>query len=252
MNNKKYIIANWKMNCDLDESKQLAKMITRNYFSDSNVELVICPPFTNIYPVHQILTGTDIKLGAQNLYYESEGAYTGEISSKMLKSLSCEYVIIGHSERRQYFNEENLIVGKKLKSALEVGLKPILCVGETREERENGQMKNVLSNQLQTTLTGLNFSEDDLIIAYEPVWAIGTGLVASSDQIDESHSFISSFIFNQFNNIEVKILYGGSMNESNSEEILNINNVSGGLIGGASLYPEKFLKIYKNAINSKF
>jgi triosephosphate isomerase len=253
---RKLIAANWKMNCDLKESEILIRELTSviSKYILSKVDLVICPPFTSFNIVSKFIKESTIKLGAQNMFYESEGAFTGEVSAKMLKSAECEYVIIGHSERRKFFFESDESVNKKIKQALKFNLKPILCVGERIEERDDGIFDSVIEAQLERCLE--DFTDQDiseLIIAYEPIWAIGTGKNASPGIASEMHIFIRSYIENKFSNSiaeNVKILYGGSVNEKNSSELLSEKDIDGLLIGGASLNAAVFNEIVRSAFKN--
>lgn len=245
----KYLIAgNWKMNTSLEESHNLVKSLLDNSF-DSSVEMLICPPFTHLSSIAQIIKSSEIKLGAQNSYFEEKGAYTGEISNSMLKNVGCNYVILGHSERRTIFAETNEIINKKVLSSLNSGLKVILCIGETLEQQKNGETHQVLETQLKDGLSNITFEEGNLTIAYEPVWAIGTGIVPTEEQIAENHKFICDWLETNYLNQHIKILYGGSLNAKNSDTILSIKNVDGGLIGGAALDSDSFIQIYQSAIN---
>lgn len=244
----KYLIAgNWKMNTNLDEAKSITDRLHSYIDYDSEVELLICPPFTHLSFLSELIDLSRISLGAQNVHSEKNGAYTGEISIDMLLSVGCEYVIIGHSERRSIFGEDDKFINKKVVNSLNAGLRVILCIGETLEQREKGETFEILENQLEKGLIGVE-KIINLKIAYEPVWAIGTGKTANKEQISETHEFISKFLIKRFGENNIKILYGGSMNAENAEEILSIKNVNGGLIGGASLKPDSFLSIYNTAI----
>ncbi|HEX2788218.1 MAG TPA: triose-phosphate isomerase [Ignavibacteria bacterium] len=246
---KKLIAGNWKMNLDITESRELAKTILektdKKYFEYTDV--LLCPTFVSLNAVEDVIKDSQILLGAQNLSYENNGAYTGEISASMLKVIGCEYAIIGHSERRKYFGENDEIVNKKIIKALEFDLKPILCVGETLEERNSGKQNEVVENQL---IKGLKDISDlnNVVIAYEPVWAIGTGQNATPQQANEMHKHIRSVIaklYNQNNADNIKILYGGSLNDKNCKELLSESDIDGGLIGGASLKADSFIEIIK-------
>ncbi|HAW09118.1 MAG: triose-phosphate isomerase [Chloroherpetonaceae bacterium] len=250
---RNFIIAgNWKMNMNNYETKAFIGDLNnelKNFNFKNHIDIIICPPFTSLSMAKDCLTDSVIKLGAQNMHYQHSGAFTGEISPSMLTEFDCEYVIIGHSERRQYFNESDEMVQKKIRAALERYLTPILCIGETLQERDNGQTFEVLSRQIDKGLDGIpqkDFSR--LVVAYEPVWAIGTGLSASSLQISEVHKWIKSRYFSEG---LTPILYGGSINEGNAREILSLPQVDGGLIGGASLKVSSFLSIINiaNSIN---
>ncbi|MCX7736196.1 MAG: triose-phosphate isomerase [Candidatus Kapabacteria bacterium] len=247
------IAGNWKMNTLPNEAENLvSNIISGIQNKDYKSEIVVCPPFTNLQTVSTLIYNSKIKLGAQNCFYEPKGAFTGEISIPMLKFFDVEYIIIGHSERRTYFSETDELINKKAKAILESGLKPIICIGETLQEREQGKTFEILFNQLDLCLKDLkdkNFS--NIVIAYEPVWAIGTGISATTEQIEEAHNEIKHYIGKKFNLNEDDIVlqYGGSVTADNSEEILSIKNVNGALIGGASLKSEIFLKIIDIAEN---
>ncbi len=242
------IAGNWKMNKNIDETELLTSQfisgITNNL--DPNVEVLICPPFTNLCSSSKLIKDTRLRLGAQNCHYEKNGAFTGEISIEMLISLGCTYVIVGHSERRALFNETNQFINLKVKAIVQSSLKAILCIGETKEERENNKTWEVLESQLFSCLIGIDGALlENVVIAYEPVWAIGTGLTASNEQIQEAHARIKNYIseIKGVPGLTVPVLYGGSLNESNAKDILSIQDVNGGLIGGASLKAEPFLSI---------
>jgi triosephosphate isomerase len=247
---KKYLIAgNWKMNLLQAETANLISQIKEGIQNKKidDVDILICPPFTNLSIANKAIENSPIILGAQNMHFMPKGAFTGEISPEMLLDSGCRYVILGHSERRQYFKEDNELLIKKLQAAFDNNLIPILCIGETLEERQNNKTFEVLYNQITIIH---NFSREQLtklVIAYEPVWAIGTGLTASTEQIKEVHQWIADHIYAHFA-LQIPILYGGSMNDKNAKEILSTENVNGGLIGGASLKSEQFLKIIDAAI----
>ena len=228
------IVANWKMNCLKADAERLLNQIKKNL--TGNNEIVICPPFTLLSLAATSFIGSNIKLGAQDCSLNENGAFTGDISAEMLTEFNVEYVILGHSERRAYHNETNEIVKKKAETAIKHNIKPIICIGETLDERKAGKTKDVVLNQMGKSLTDSN----NYVIAYEPIWAIGTGLTPSLDEIKEIHDFIAS------NKPNVKILYGGSVNEKNCHEIASAENVSGFLVGGASLVAEKFNIIAKS------
>lgn len=236
------IAGNWKMNNTISEGRQLIEDI-KALELNSDVEAVVCVPFTFLSEAKKLVKDTNIKLGAQNMHYENQGAFTGEISPYMLKEIGVDYVIIGHSERRQYFNETDESVNGKIKKALEVGIKPILCVGESLEERENSIHERVVKNQVLKGLVGLE-AEDlkDLVIAYEPIWAIGTGKTASSDDANKMLSFIRGVVKEEFGPIaeEVRLQYGGSVKPSNVSELMDKSDIDGALVGGASLKAEDF------------
>ncbi len=249
---RKILIAgNWKMHKTNEEAVDLVNQIKKEVAQIQEVDIVVCPPFTALSDVKKIISDTNIKLGAQNMYFESEGAFTGEISPKMLKSIGCEFVIIGHSERRKYFKEDDSLINKKLKSALEWDLTPIFCVGETLEERENNLTLQVLERQLREGLK--DFTKNQvlkIIIAYEPVWAIGTGKTATPLQAQSAQSFIREFLNKNFEGAGkfVRILYGGSIKPENIRDLVSQKDVDGGLVGGASLKSDSFVKIIKNSI----
>lgn len=244
------IAGNWKMNKDIKETFDFLLPLKNNLIGQNlNIEVVVCPPFTSLFIASDILKETNIKIGAQNMFYEVEGAYTGEISPKMLKSVRCEYVILGHSERRRYFGETDEIVNKKVKKAIEFNLKPIICVGETLEERESGETFKVLEKQIKGVLNGLTYEQmKDVVIAYEPVWAIGTGRNATPEQAQEAQRFIRELVAGLFNNSiadNLTIQYGGSVTPENAYSLLSQPDVDGALVGGASLKVDAFLKIIK-------
>ncbi len=239
------------MNKDIKETFDFLLPLKNNLIGQNlQVEVVVlCPPFTSLFVAFELLKETNIKLGAQNMFYEVEGAYTGEISPKMLKSVKCEYVILGHSERRRYFHETDEIVNKKVKKAIEFGLKPIICVGETLEEREKGETFKVLEKQIKGTLDGLTSEQmKEVVIAYEPVWAIGTGINATPEQAQEAQKFIRDLVSGLFNSAvaqNLTIQYGGSVTPENTYSLLSQPDVDGALVGGASLKIDSFLKIIK-------
>ncbi len=252
----KFIVAaNWKLNNSIQESLMLVAGLTAHIKAGPNVEVVLAPPYTSIYSVSVALTDTQIKLAGQDLYWEEKGAFTGEISGSLLKDLGCEYVIIGHSERRKYFNETNETVNKRVYAALRNDLIPIMCVGETLEERDGGKTYGILERQLKGGLLGLQQKDlEKFSIAYEPVWAIGTGKNATSDQIEEAHHFIRNYIAKIYdaptaNNIS--ILYGGSVKASICKDIYRLPNVNGVLVGGASLDAKGFCDIVAQAPGQK-
>lgn len=254
---KKLIAGNWKMNLNYKDSEKLAKEIENKIDRSilNNTEVLVCPSFVSLGIVNKTIKDTEIKLGAQDLFYENDGAFTGEISASMLKSVGCEYVIIGHSERRNYIHETNGIINKKLKKALEFELKPILCVGESLIEREDEIYEGVIEEQLTDCLKDILEKEfSQIVIAYEPVWAIGTGLNATPKQASDIHSFIGKVVGKLYNEKcanDLMILYGGSVNEQNSKDILSASGVDGALIGGASLKANEFANIVKAASEIK-
>ena len=243
---RKVIAGNWKMNMLPNEAisfiEEFAPLV-----KDTENEVILCVPYTDLFYALLNVQGTNIKIGAQNMHFEEKGAYTGEVSPQMLKSINVEYVIIGHSERRQYYNETDETVNKKIKAAFEVGLKPIVCVGETLEEREAGKTSEVITNQTKLALEGLtNEQVENTIIAYEPIWAIGTGKTATSDDANNSIKKIRNKIaeiYGQNTASRVIIQYGGSVKSSNAKELFTTSDIDGGLVGGASLKAEEFSKI---------
>ncbi len=240
------IAGNWKMNTTVSEAVALVNNMRPGLDKIANVDKVVCPPFVSLAAVRKLITGSSIKLGAQNIYFKEKGAYTGEISPLMLAEL-CKFVIIGHSERRQYFNETGEIVNKKIRAALKVGLKPILCIGEKLEENEAGRTEEVVTEQLRSSLAGLDYSSG-LIVAYEPIWAIGTGKAATGKQANETIGLIRHNIaelYDQGKAQDIRILYGGSVNADNAAEFMNQPEIDGALVGGASLKADQFLSIVK-------
>jgi len=234
------------MNTTVSEAVELVNEMRPGLDEITNVDKVICPPFISLATVRELIKGSSIKLGAQNLYFEAKGAYTGEISPLMLADL-CEFVIIGHSERRQYFNETGEIVNKKIRAALRAKLKPILCIGESLKENEAGRTEAVIAEQLRSSLAGIDFV-DGLIIAYEPIWAIGTGKAATGKQANKTIGFIRQNIAQLYNEDlaqKVRILYGGSVTADNAAEFINQPEIDGALVGGASLKAPQFLSIVK-------
>ena len=243
---KKVIAGNWKMNMLPNEAIDMINELIP-YVKDSKNEVVLCVPYIDLFYSFLTAQGTNIEIGAQNMHFEEKGAYTGEVSAQMLKSIGVEYVIIGHSERRQYFAETDETVNKKVKAAFANELKPIVCVGETLKERESGIQYEIITRQTEKALEGLTAEQvQNTIIAYEPIWAIGTGKTATSDDADEACNKIRekiSQIYGQNVADRVIIQYGGSMKPENAKELLEKPNIDGGLIGGASLKAESFAKI---------
>ena len=246
------IAGNWKMNTTVSEAKELVRAMQTGLDRIDKVDKVICPPFVSLTAVKELIQGSSLKLGAQNLYFEAKGAYTGEVSPLMLAEL-CEFVIIGHSERRQYFGETDEIVNKKVRAALGVGLKPILCIGEKLAENEAGKTNEVVSRQLGAALAGID-NASSLVIAYEPIWAIGTGRAASSRQANETLSLIRHLVANRYN-LEVaqgvRLLYGGSVTADNIAELIEEPDIDGALVGGASLKADQFASIVRQASEIK-
>ena len=242
---KKVIAGNWKMNMLPNEAIEYINQLTP-LVKDSKNEVILCVPYTDLFYALLTAQNTNIKIGAQNMHFEEKGAYTGEVSAKMLKSINVEYVIIGHSERRQYFNETDETVNKKIKAAFENGLKPIVCVGETLEQREEGKAVEVITKQTELALEGLTKEEvKSTIIAYEPIWAIGTGKTATSEDANNAIKEIRNKIEQIYGKEvaeDVIIQYGGSVKSKNAKELFTMSDIDGGLVGGASLDPEEFSK----------
>jgi len=240
------IAGNWKMNTMVAEAVELVGEMRQGLDEIKDVEKVVCPPFVSLAAIKDLVKGSSIKLGAQNLYFEEKGAYTGEVSPLMLAGL-CEFVIIGHSERRQYFGETDEIVNKKIKAALKAGLKPILCIGERLEENEAGKTAEVVTGQLKSSLAGTDYPSG-FIIAYEPVWAIGTGKAATGKQANETIGLIRRNISEMYGEQaaqDVRILYGGSVTAANTAEFMQQSEIDGALVGGASLRANEFLSIVR-------
>lgn len=242
---RKWIVAgNWKMHNTIAESVALARAIKEGFSGSANGEVVVAPPFTALSAVGDALKGSAVRLAAQNMYSEDKGAFTGEISPVMLKDAGCACVIIGHSERRKFFSETDDGVNAKVKKALATGLRPIVCVGETDEERVQGVTQSVVGRQVRGALSGIE-KLDNVVIAYEPVWAIGTGKVATSAQAEEVHAFVRGLIRELYGAAaeELRILYGGSVTKDNVAELAAMEDIDGALVGGASLKPDGFLGI---------
>jgi triosephosphate isomerase len=250
---RKYLIAgNWKMNLTPDDSASLVDEINAVVGNQSNVQVCVCPPYTSLPVVSDKVEHTEVLLGAQNVHAQSSGAYTGEISAEMLRSLYVSHVILGHSERRQYCGETNSSINQKILSAIQANLKPIYCVGETLDEREAGKTMEVVSNQVREGLESYPSSALDLlVVAYEPVWAIGTGKTATDEMAQEVHAGIRKVLIEIFGEpaaASIRILYGGSMKPENAAGLLAQPDVDGGLIGGASLSAKPFCDIVEAAI----
>ncbi|WP_435550212.1 triose-phosphate isomerase [Desulfobacterium sp. N47] len=250
MNSRKpFIAGNWKMYKTCSEAVETAGKLVKLLSQTSDVDIMIAPAYIALAQVHEAVKGSCVMLGAQNLFWEKKGAYTGEISPEMIVSAGCTYIIIGHSERRQYFGETNETVNKKIKAAISYNLKPVFCIGESEKEREANDTFNVLDKQVKIGLEGL--SQDNMqnvTLAYEPVWAIGTGKTASSEQAQEVHLFLRNLIEKLFGeNIaeSIRILYGGSVKPENIAELMTMPDVDGALVGGASLDADKFMRIVK-------
>ena len=242
---RKIIAGNWKMN----KSPEDAKVFMQSFpelVKDSESEVVLCVPYIDLFKAMEMANGTNVKIGAQNVHFEDKGAFTGEVSPKMLEDIGVEYVIIGHSERREYYNETDESVNKKIKAAFSHNLKPIVCVGETLSQREAGVTKDFVTTQTRLALEGLTEEQvKNTIIAYEPIWAIGTGKTASSEDANEVCVWIRDEIKSLSGEVaeDVIIQYGGSVKSSNAKELFNMSDIDGGLVGGASLDPEEFAKI---------
>ena len=243
---RKVIAGNWKMNMLPNEAIDYIQAF-EPLVKDAKAEVILCVPYTDLFYCLMNAQGTNIKIGAQNMHFAETGAYTGEVSAKMLKSIGVEYVIIGHSERRQYYNETDETVNKKLKAAFENELKPIVCVGESLEEREAGKTEEIITSQTRLALEGLtNDQVKATIIAYEPIWAIGTGKTATSEDANNSIKAIRAEvkrIYGEEVAEEVIIQYGGSVKSTNAKELFSTSDIDGGLVGGASLKPDEFSKI---------
>jgi triosephosphate isomerase len=240
------IAGNWKMHKTIKEAVEFVNEV-KDKVNNTDVEVVICAPFTLLKDLKDATKDTNIKIGAQNMHFEESGAFTGEISPMMLKELNMDYVVIGHSERRQYFNESNETVNKKVLKALEHDIKPILCVGETLEERECNKTKEVVKLQTEMALKDvLSHKVEDIVIAYEPIWAIGTGKTSSSQDANEVIAYIREVVRDLYNeeiSEEVRIQYGGSVKPSNVSEIMNESDIDGALVGGASLVAEDYVEL---------
>ena len=250
---RKLIIAgNWKMNKTVAEALSLVGDLKRDLAGVKEVDVVVCPPFTALESVSKAVLDSNIKLGAQNMSENNFGAFTGETCAGMLKEFSVRYVILGHSERRQYQKESNALIARKAAAAHGASLKPIVCVGETLAEREDGQMEKVLETQVRGSLAGLTKEQMvETIVAYEPVWAIGTGKTATTQQAQDAHAFIRSLLVKIFDEAvakKVRIQYGGSVKPANAKELMGQPDVDGALVGGASLEARSFADIIKNSI----
>jgi triosephosphate isomerase len=246
------IAGNWKMNTTVNEAKNLVQAILNQLDGTDSVEKVLCPPFISLSAINEMLKETSVELGAQNMYFEDKGAYTGEISPVMLKDL-CDFVIIGHSERRQYFFETDELVNKKVKKAFEYGLKPILCVGESLEDNEAARTEQVVTTQVRAGLAGIGL-KSQLVIAYEPIWAIGTGKAATGKQANTTANMIRRIlagIWNREAAESVRILYGGSVTGNNIAEFIIEPDIDGALVGGASLKANEFVSIVKQTASLK-
>jgi triosephosphate isomerase len=246
---KPIIAGNWKMYKTIPEAKQLVSGLLGVLNNEGAVEVVFCPPFTALSPVKELLKGTPYGLGAQDIYWKEQGAFTGEIAPAMLKDVGCDYVIIGHSERREHFGETNQTVNLKAKAALAAGIKPIICVGESLAQREAGETNSLIKNQTEQALTGISVTDiPTVVIAYEPIWAIGTGRSSTAKDANEVIGLIRQTIaglFGQELAEQVRIQYGGSVKPENIKEYMDQPEIDGALVGGASLEIESFRKIVK-------
>lgn len=244
-----FMAGNWKMNKTVGEALDLVRQLKASIFGVEGVEVAVAPPFTALYAVRKEIEGTSIHLAAQNLYWEEKGAFTGEVSSLMLKEAGCRYVIIGHSERRQFFGEMDETVNRKIRAALSQGLKVIFCIGETLKEREEGKTFSVMERQVEGGLKNLEVKEmENIVIAYEPVWAIGTGKTATPEQAEEVHRFIRGKIAGLYSRgiaEQLRIQYGGSVTPENIKGLMSQENIDGALVGGASLKAETFSGIVR-------
>ncbi len=253
-NEKPFLAGNWKMHKTIPEAVEMVKALKEESPQLTDAELVVIPPYTMLSEVKKVIEGSTIQLGAQNIFWEEKGAFTGEVSPPMLKDAGCQYVTIGHSERRQYFGETNETVNKKIKAALAHELTPIMCIGESLEEREKGNTMDKVETQINSGLEGLGKDEiRRIVIAYEPIWAIGTGVTATPSQAEEVHSFIRKKLTKKYGNEIASyaiILYGGSVKPANTYSILKENNINGALVGGASLEADSFIQITKEAMKA--
>lgn len=254
MARKIFIAGNWKMNKTAAETKALCEALKTSLAPFAGkCEVAVCPTFTSLAVAVEILKGTNVKVGAQNIHWADNGAFTGEISGEMLKEIGVEYVIIGHSERRQYFGETDETVNKRIKAALKYGLKPIVCIGETLQEREGGITNDVLAKQIKGGFADITAADmASITIAYEPVWAIGTGKTATPDVAQETHAFIRKTLVEMFGAAgnDVVVQYGGSMKPGNAAELIAKEDIDGGLIGGAALKADSFTELVKNGIGA--
>ncbi|MBD3409320.1 MAG: triose-phosphate isomerase [Ignavibacteriales bacterium] len=249
---RKVVAGNWKMHKNYSEAVSLVSDLKNELINENlKCDVIVCPPFTFLEAAHTVVKSSEIQLGAQNMHFEEKGAFTGEVSAEMLKSVGCEYVILGHSERRKIFEESDETINKKVRAALAAGLRPIFCIGETLEEREGGKMFDVLGTQLKEGLKEVDAEGmGKIIVAYEPVWAIGTGKTATPDQAEEAHQFVRKTLGEIFDDgvaEKTVIQYGGSVKPNNAAELLAKENIDGALVGGACLEAESFLEIVRAA-----
>ena len=249
------IAGNWKMNKTILEAIELVNGLKRNLYNIEDADIVVCPPFTALSEVAELLIESNIYLGGQNIFWEEKGAFTGEVSPVFLKDIGCKFVIIGHSERRQYFGETNETVNKKIKAAQKAGLLPIICVGEKLEEREKGKTFDVIKDHITNSLKDINAEQiQKCVIAYEPVWAIGTGKTATPEQAQEAHKFIRgllSKIYSEETASLVRIQYGGSVTAENIASLMEMPDLDGALVGGASLKVDSFSEIVRKSCEVK-
>jgi len=245
------IAGNWKMHSTIDDTIKFAGGLASELKASGQIDVVIAPPFTSLYSLGVALSDTEFKMASQNIFWEDNGAYTAEVSGVFLKDVGCHYAIIGHSERRQYFNETDETVNKRIFAAIRNQLTPIFCIGETLAQRDADNTWNVLETQLRSGLKGIKLAElDDFIIAYEPVWAIGTGETATPEQAQEVHRKIRTYLSDIYGievSDKIRLLYGGSVKPSNSRELLTQSDIDGALVGGASLDPKSFAEIVRSA-----
>ncbi|WP_298627594.1 triose-phosphate isomerase [uncultured Legionella sp.] len=244
---QKMVAGNWKMNGQLDQVIQLTNQLKSLINNDTSAQVVVMPPSIYLPLVNECLSDSKISIGAQNVFPKEYGAYTGELSAPMLKDFGCQYILVGHSERRQYFNEDENFVAQKFHHVKEHGMIPVLCVGETLIERENGQTEQVIAKQLLAVSKNSKKSFADCVVAYEPVWAIGTGKTATPEQAQEVHQFIRGLVadINNSDAERLTLLYGGSVNENNARALFAMPDIDGGLVGGASLNAKQFVEIVK-------
>jgi len=248
------IAGNWKMNKTIHEAIDLVNKIKREAYAFEGVDIVVCPPYTALSEVYEVVMETNIALGAQDVHWEQDGPFTGEISCAMLKDAGCRYVIIGHSERRAYFFETNEAVNRKMKAAIGAGLTPIMCVGETLDQRKAGKTFDVIADHVEGGLRGIEADAmENVVIAYEPVWAIGTGVNATKEQAEEAHRHVRGLLAKLYTKDvaeAVRIQYGGSVKPENIRELIGEPDVDGALVGGASLKAESFIGIIRNALGA--
>ena len=253
MNRRPLIAGNWKMHKTPDETEKFIREFTRIYAQDPEVEVLIIPPFTSLERAGRLLSGTGIALGAQDLYYAEEGAYTGEISTRMLRACGCTYALVGHSERRALFHEDDSLINRKLRAALAAALTPILCVGETLTEHQAGKVEERIVSELSRDLAGVNRDEvAHIVIAYEPIWAIGTGETATPQEAQGTIQMIRTWVAKNYTEQAaeaIRVLYGGSVKPSNAAELLAQPDIDGALVGGASLDPSSFAQIAHAALD---